>query len=406
MDYWAQKSIQTDVITEEFVRSNFYSVKVDVDHDGIPDTQIDYEKTSVDIYYEINEYTKTILAAKRQNLITVIGEYAARSIASLFTGKTEDLVFNKHLIEENLDAQDFSTASPMAKLNAPTLRASYRKFTHNYTTTYIDNFEESKITVIDFTEEGEIEEQRIYSDNFKGGEIENTDNFFSDLSTEHQITNTDTGQQTKVHFDPQIPFSHPSNISWQSNTWGSDQISTKYDELQVINEGNLSSTNLYEREIVISIPNRFSLYNDYGKRSRNSVENEGWVDFEVNGMLVTPEDGLVYYTSNLDSFIDKSAKIKGHYFYVDTDENGYYETVYILGRSHTTTRLDIPKYNVISIGLNYDGLHDFVPYERLDRQTTVETDFDKVAQESTMFGSDWIYNFGNLENVDRLKRDL
>jgi len=89
--------------------------------------------------------------------------------------------------------------------------------------------------------------------------------------------------------------------------------------LQITGDGYTSSSNVFERNIIISIPNRYSLYNDYGKTTRSQVQDGGWVDFEVTGMLITPEDGQVYYTSDIDSFITGTAKTRGHYFYVDSD---------------------------------------------------------------------------------------
>ena len=66
------------------------------------------------------------------------------------------------------------------------------------------------------------------------------------------------------------------------------------------------------------------------------------------------------------------------------------------------SRTGIPKYDVISIGLNYDGIHDFAPYEKLDQVENTLTDFSNLAKESRMFGSDWVYNFDNLKNNDLL----
>ncbi|MBA7628165.1 hypothetical protein ES703_35641 [subsurface metagenome] len=403
VDYWGQKSTQNLISKEEHIKSTFYSVKVDSDRDGLPNTQVNYEKTDVDIYYEITEYRKTILAAKFQNIFTYLGEYVARSISSLFTGSYEDFVFNDQLAEEHLESQDFSTCNRYTQANAPTLTATYRKFTENITTTYIDTFEQSTITVIDFDDEGEIEEQRIYRDDFENYEVDNIEEFFSDLAAEHSVTNLDTGQQSTVSFDPELPFTHFANLTWEGETWGSDNVPVKYDSLQVIGEDNSYSTNVFERTIIIRIPNRFSLYHDYRKTSRAQREDNGGVEFEVTGILIRPPDGKVYYTSDAESFVKGRAKTSGYYFYVDSDQNLFYETVYIL--SDTYLRPDesgIPQYNVMSIGLNYDGLHDFSPYEKLDQKTQLVSDFDNLARESTKFGTDWVYNFNNLRNCELL----
>ncbi|KKL70782.1 hypothetical protein LCGC14_2101470, partial [marine sediment metagenome] len=89
----------------------------------------------------------------------------------------------------------------------------------------------------------------------------------------------------------------------------------------------------------------------------------------------------------------------GHYFYVDSDLNNFYETVYILSDIYTTARDGTPKYNVMSIGQNNDGIHDFAPYERLNKIETSVTNFDNLAMESARFGTDWVYNFDKLRKV-------
>ena len=392
VDYWAQKSTQQQVNQEEYIKSSFYSIKVDDNRDGIPDSQINYENTKIDTYYEVNEYKKTIIAAKYQDALTYLAEL---SISVLFGGTEEDGVFNEYLTEEHLNSNDFSSLNAYTQSNAGVLSATYRKFTENITTTYVDDFEQSTITIIDFDDEGDIEEQRVYKDDFENYEIDNVENFFSDLSAEHSITNLDTDQQYTVTFDSEIPFSHPANISWYTTTWGPDQVPTKYDSLQIIGEDYSHTSNYFDKTIIIRIPNRYSIYDDFGS---SYTTNGGWVEFEVKGVLITPPDGQVYYTSDLDSFIEGTAKTSGHYFYVDSSMNGFYETVYILEQSYTSARSGIPKYNVISILYNYDGSHDIAPYERIEKQVHTITDFDNLARESTMFGTDWVYNFNNLKN--------
>jgi len=71
----------------------------------------------------------------------------------------------------------------------------------------------------------------------------------------------------------------------------------------------------------------------------------------VQGVLITPPDGQVYYTSDVESFVAGTAKTSGSYFFVDSDQNGYYETVYII-KYYRTNRLGNPVYNVMSIGFN------------------------------------------------------
>ena len=402
VDYWAQKSTQRQVNKEEHSKTNFYSVQVDEDRDGLVDKATNFDTTEISINYEVTEFKKTLLAAKLQNVLTFVGEYIMKSVASLF-GSKDDFVFNEFLTEEHLDSNDFSTANLGAIMNAPTLRATYRKFTENVTTSYTDTVEHSTLTFLDYYE-GEIKEQRIYKDDFKNNEVESVEGFFKDVSSQHSVTNVDTNAQAEMLFDPEIPHSSPANITWTGPTWSSDNVPIKYDSLQVIDENNqiISSTNKYEKKIILRIPNRYSLYNDFGKISKSSVENEGWVEIEVTGAMVTPADGQVYYTSDIDAFTDGSAKTSGNYFFVDSDQNSFFETVYIISNIYTVSRLGIPIYDVISIGLNYDGIHDFAPYEKLDQVENTLTDFSNLAKESRMFGSDWIYNFDNLKNNDLL----
>ena len=405
VDYWAQKSTQRLVQKQEYVKSSFYSVTIDNDRDGYADSQINYEKTDINVYYEVSEYKETILAAKHQDVFTYLGEYIAKSMISLFTGSRDDFIFNDQLTEAHLDSSDFSSCNSYTQKNADVLRATYRKFSENTFLSYIDTLERSTLTIIDWNG-GEIEEQRVYTDDFENGEIENADDFFSSLSAEHSITDIDTGQEVTVDFDSEFPYTHPANITWDCETWGPDNVPIKYDSLQVIKENYYYyTTNVFEKEIIIRIPNRYSLYNDYGKGDRFSVEDGGWAEFKVKGMLITPPDGLVYYTSDVDSFISDSAKVSGHYFYVDSDLNGFYETVYILKLNDyfSTDISGTPIYTVMSIGLNYDGIHDFVPYERLYDRKLVVSNFETLAQESVMFESDWIYNFRHLKDEELLK---
>ncbi|MFX1391857.1 MAG: hypothetical protein ACFE9Z_17470, partial [Promethearchaeota archaeon] len=404
VDYWAQKSTQNLIEKEEHTKNAYYSVKVDNDRDGLPDTQFDYQKTEIDIYYEITEYRKTILAAKTQNIFTFLGEYIARSFVSLFTGSYEDFVFNGELTEENLESKDFSTCNWYVRVNAPVLTATYRKFTENITTSWNDSFEYSTLAIIDFDESGDIEEQRIYTDDFDFYEIDQVEDFFSDLSAEHSITNVDTGQQSTVSFDPSLPFTHFENLTWKGKAWGLDNVPIKYDSLQVVGEDYQYTSNAFEKTIILRIPNRYSLYDDFGKTSRSQRENKGWVEFEVTGILIKPPKGRVYYTSDAEAFIKGKAKTRGYYFYVDSDANGFYETVYILSDKYLRpdSETGLMRYNVMSIGLNYDGLHDFAPYEKLNQKESTVSDLDNLAHESTMFGTDWIYNFGNLRNCELL----
>ena len=406
VDYWAQKSVQNEVRKEEHVYVSYYSIKVDNDRDGLPDTQVDYESTDIDIYYEIMEYRETILAAKTQNIFTILGEYVARSISSLFDGPRNDIVFNKYLTKDHLESGNFSSCHWYVRANAPVLTSTYRKFTENVTTTYIDSFSKSTLTVIDFDDEGEIEEQRTYTDDFENFEV-GLDEFFSDLVEEHSITDINTGQESEISFDPDLPFTHFENLTWDTQTWGPDGVPVKYDSLYVEGDGYNYTSNAFEKTIILRIPNRYSLYEDYGVTSRYKTRNSGWAEFTATGMLIRPLDGKVYYTSDAEAFAEGTAKTDGFYFYVDSDSNGFYETVYILSDTYLRTDASgLLQFNVMAIGYNYDGYHDLVPYERLGKTALPVSDLDNLGHESTKFGTDWVYNFNNLRNCRLLWEEL
>ncbi|MFX0066881.1 MAG: hypothetical protein ACFFC7_32510, partial [Candidatus Hermodarchaeota archaeon] len=342
------------------------------------------------------------MAAKTQNIFTWLGEYIARSISALFNGPKNDIVFNDYLTKEHFEARNFSSCNWYTRANKPVLLATYRKFTENTTTSYTDSFTYSTLTVIDFNDEGEIEEQRVYKDDFENFET-GVDEFFSDTVEEHSITNIDTGQESSISFDPDLPFTHFENLTWRGQTWGPDNLPVKYDSLRVIGDGYDYNSNAFEQTIILRIPNRYSLYNDFGRTSRKNTVDDGWAEFEASGLFIKPMDGKVYYTSDAELFVEGKAKTDGFYFYVDSDNNNFYETVYILSNTYRRTDYSgLLEFNVMAIGYNYDGINDFAPYESLDQTKSTVSGLDNLAHESTMFGTDWVYNFNRLQDVKLL----
>ncbi|TFF90048.1 MAG: signal peptidase I, partial [Promethearchaeota archaeon] len=344
--------------------------------------------------------------AKYRNLVILTGEYIAKSVADLYSEDVKNPVFDEDLTEEVLDSGNFTNCDSYTKAYSSTLRRSYRKFTTNTTTIYTNSYQHEKISIVEFDSEGDILETRTYNDIFDDGESSNVGTYLSDLAEEHKITNVETGEQITIEFDSSLPFTSPSNISWEGARWGQDNIPVQFDELIVRDaEGNIEySDNYFKDTITIRIPNRYSLYNDYGKVSLDEVTDEGYASFNVTGMLVTPTDGMVYYTSDLDSFIEGQAQQQGHYFYVDTNLNSYYETVYILSDTFTNTT-GIPTYDVISIGYNNDGDHKFIPYEKLPEVNNIETDLQLLSATNERFGN-WYYNYGNLKNLKYLMDEV
>ena len=73
--------------------------------------------------------------------------------------------------------------------------------------------------------------------------------------------------------------------------------------------------------------------------------------------------------------MSSEAKTSGHYLFYDSDQNGFYETVFVLSPDQDADG----QYNVISIGYNYDGKHDFIPYQIIEKTTQSSTYYPLVA---------------------------
>ncbi|MEJ2248102.1 MAG: hypothetical protein P8Y97_00400 [Candidatus Lokiarchaeota archaeon] len=427
IDYWAQKSIISSTLKETEVINTYYSIKVDKDKDGLADKQIDYESQEVTTTQTVQSTQKVIMAAKLKNIFTIVGEFIARSIESLISGNTQDVVFNGQLTEEKLDRKDFSSCNWYVRAQSEILKATYRKFLQTTEVKYRDEYKEESVTIIEYNE-GEIAERRIYSDQFDEGFSSQTklSDLFSGIMNTHRVTDVSTDEELTISFDPELPFTDPSNISYGNydildqdygnnipkyisyenvKLWGQqygDNIPKKYDSLRIISENEDFTTNCYEKEIILQIPNRYSLYNDYGKLLESSAKDDGIAEFKIKGILLTPQDGKVYYTSDKNAFMSGNAKIKGHYFYVDSDGNNFYETTYILAPSKEE-RNGVPVYYVMSIAFNYDGKHEIVPYEKVSQQKIIRSDFNKLSRIAPLrIGPDWLprwtYRFGRLQN--------
>ncbi len=347
-------------------------------------------------------------------------EYAVNSWNTLFHGPQEDLVFNDQLTEEKLDYADEGTLdyilsepilNPELVINQ--LKATYNKFTKTTDTTYIEDYIIEEITFTDWSE-GEIIETRIYSDDFDNNEID------TGITSVYTITDTTTGQQISVSADSSLFITEPLSTGLEIETWSEDNVPVIFDSKTTINELRVENENLFENTITLRIPNRFSLYKDIYKTS--DPTDGGNVEFTVSGMLITPFDRMVYYTSDKELFKSGHAKTQGHYFYYDSDGNGFYETVYVLavGKEEDIYPVEpdylslgyssyvssfVPTYDVIAIGYNYDGKHDFAPYERvyIYNQDIDDTDFDSLKQElPRKYAQNWNYDFSKLEDYELL----
>ncbi|KKN14777.1 hypothetical protein LCGC14_0992710, partial [marine sediment metagenome] len=392
VDYWAQKSITQETTETQYTKTHYYSIRRDDNMDGFIDTQITYEKSDTVIEYISKDYEKTIIAAKPQNVFQYLGDYIAKNIDA-FSGKIpQDPVFNRHLTEDRLDNEDFSALTWVSDGTISTLKNTYRKFTKDTILTHTSEFSQEKITVTDWAE-GEIEQTRIYQDLFDTSIKRPTSSPFT-------IRTSESGQEHSIS-DNTLSMTTPEDEGWDLETW-EENIHQKFDAVTTIyNDGTVRNTNLYEEEYTIEIPGRFNLYNDiYQNNPDIAVKNSR---FEVTGVMATPQDGLVYYTSDKDLFKDGNAKTPGNYLYFDSDNNNFYETVYVLGEPVTEynerSGLSTTVYYVKSIGFNYDGTHDFAPYKHVNREIITQTDFGQLASETPKkFGAFWVVNFRKLRD--------
>ncbi|KKM80539.1 hypothetical protein LCGC14_1338830, partial [marine sediment metagenome] len=409
VDYWAQKSVKQETVETQYIKSHYYSIRIDEDRDGYTDTQVAYERSNTVVQYKSQDYEKTLIAAKPQNVFTFLGEWIFKNVGSLIGLPLPDLVFNEFLTEEKLDNSDFSDTliDPGA---ASALRATYRKFTKDTTVSYTSEYVQEKITVTDWVD-GNIEQTRIYRDFFDENEID-SDIINSLSGAIYTIQNLDSGQSFQSVFTGEkLPRTDPKNEKWDLQTW-EENISERFDSITTIyNDGSTTTWNKYETTITIEIPSRYNLYDDM--YSNNPYTAVGETQFTIPGILITPEDGMVYDTSNKKLFKEGNAKSPGKYFYYDSDEDGFYETVYILenpimtrvpgGRARGSFMGDYV-YKVRSIGFNYDGEHDFSPYRKVNRKIKTKTDFDQLEAEGIQrYGASmWAYNFKKLKSLDLL----
>jgi hypothetical protein len=378
-DFWAQKSIRQQTTRTEYKKSEYYSVKIDEERNGYLDKQVIYEKNDIVVYQEAITYDTTILAGKPQSFWTKVW----KNTVTFFLGPQEDDVFNdNNLNEAKLDSAQYNGAIP----------SSYKKFTKTTTTNYRDEYISEAIIIHDWSE-GEIVSTRAYSDEFK-------DSMVLSESTEKIITNLLTDQQINYNTIPELASANPSNTSWGVATWGQDKIPTKFDTKTTFIGGQETRENIYTQTVKIIIPNRYSVYHDHLKADPNLRTTQGDTNITITGVFITPPDGKVYYTMDKDLFKLGLGKITGHYLYHDSDNNGFYETVYILQPSHTVEN-GISVYRVVSIGYNDDGKHEFTPYENIGVLPVSVSDFNTVTALPGQY-SKWKYHFGQLINNELL----
>ncbi len=171
VDYWAQKSVQQKTTETQYTKSRYYSIRLDDNRDGFTDSQVTYERSDTVVEYESADYEKTIIAAKPQNIFTVLGEWIAKNIDSMLGKPPKDLIFNEDLTEDKLDNNDLSYLGE--SLQASTLQATDRKCTKDTTITYTSDSVSEKITGQDWSKES-IKQTRVYLDVFDNEEMDPT----------------------------------------------------------------------------------------------------------------------------------------------------------------------------------------------------------------------------------------
>ncbi|GAI81569.1 unnamed protein product, partial [marine sediment metagenome] len=244
---------------------------------------------------------------------------------------------------------------------------------------------------------GTLIETRVYKDLFE----DETVDIGIDLSK--TITNLETGQQQDVPLDFIPAVQTEEYDKWNDGS----NVPSKFESLTIVNSETSSSENinLFEREINIVIPSRINPYDDYKKVVSLKTSSTSDMKLKITGVLITPADGKVYYTSDKDSFKlngGKAAKTSGHYLYYDSDENGFFETVYVL--SPVKGEGDDAYYEVMAIGFNYDGKHDFIPYSKTETGSPIESlnEFKEVLSHEFHQTEGNVFAFAKLGGCDRL----
>ncbi|KKN57054.1 hypothetical protein LCGC14_0566120, partial [marine sediment metagenome] len=349
-----KRIIDKNTITIIHEYSYSYSIKFDYDLDGYSDAQIEYNKVENVVYYNVDVITKTII----------------------FNGSDYD----------NYDPNDWLSQLYIQDAH---LESTTKSFTEELI--YYD------------LEEGDILETRHYTDGF----INNDESLF-DTGEALSITNTESGEQMKI--SPDALMFNISHTNWNTETWSVDNVPIKFDTVKVKKSGEDDAvSNIYDAKIIINIPGRNSLYYDFLKDSPLD-ERYPNTKFVVEGVLITPDAG-VYVTSDKDVYLTssdhKEARLsnedgvgEGSYLYYDSDSNGFYETVYILSPDNNGDGV----YNVIGIGYNYHGSHDFVPYD------TIPTNTEEFGTIATAQSSDITFDTSDSkildiyqkENIDRV----
>ncbi|KKN72007.1 hypothetical protein LCGC14_0414890, partial [marine sediment metagenome] len=348
---------QTETELSQFTRD--YSIRLDYDLDGYADSQINY--------------------IKEENVATTTIEIEMETKVEL------------------VDSPQFATYVQRTYLSETT------------------SFLSEELVYYDL-KEGEILETRHYTNAFvDDNSLFNAEEDINTLS----IIDQNTGEQMEVNAN-NLMF-NTSQVAWNIDTWGSDNVPVKFESIKITSQnGEETFSNIHEETITIRMYGRYSLYYDLLKDSVPQIFPQQFpsTEFVVTGPLITPSDG-VYFTSDKNAFFDSSthegAKLKdgagngiGHYLYYDSDLNDFYETVFILYPDDD----DDGVYDVIGIGYNYDGSHDFIPYDTIlatnQKYGTIEmsgstsTIILYSSTDTDKFGNSQVLKFDFKKTIDKL----
>ena len=371
-DYkFAQRSTQETSITTQTTRTIFYAVSIDNNLDGFTDDHFTYQKRTDSFWVStfLNEWTA----------VFKLSDYI-ESYTKLVTKYYDISDFLSILNDKNLTIDDIEAGydSIMAKIEgklnmddtARLIDKTYTKLYESNLTTYNTDYITQETLTYSNWEKGDLVEVREYSNSFDDRFDTIADKLIS-ATTEARvrtlsITNEEANMQSEIN-TPLFMITNATSLSWTTDTWGVDNVPIRFETMakKAVNDDDYEIVNKLESTVNIRLNNRFSLFHDYLEADPKSGGIVGSTVFTVKGVFLTPADGKVFHTSEkyaLTSELCSYGKIDGHYLYFDSDDNGFYETVFILGPDDDEDGI----YHVISIGYNYDGKHDFIPYLVLD----------------------------------------
>ncbi|KKN63932.1 hypothetical protein LCGC14_0496640 [marine sediment metagenome] len=364
---FARRTSEETVYRYQTTQTRSYSITLDNDLDGYADSYIEYKKVidNVDTRIESTESTSLVRMWKDD---IPSGDFMFKYKAK--PTRWKKYVLNRELTPDAIESRDYSQLPYSDKISLKVQQLIYNSYTRveeTSTTEITDQSIQETVTYTDF-EEGEPVSVRTYLDSFPSESYKNFRPFkkaVKNMKWAGRSFRVIIITEVKQYEIDTLPFLiiDPQQLNWSTETWGVDSVPLKYDTVYTNTfNGEIDIENIYETTITFNLKNRYSLYSDYLKEDIRQDNFVGDTTFTAKGVLITPKDGLVYYTSDKYAYQSQGhdeAKMEGHLFYYDSDLNGFYETVYVLAPDHDSDGV----YDVVSIGYNYDGKHEFAPYK-------------------------------------------